>query len=339
VALAVPAALAAAPEADSGMLQRLRDTASTRGWAWRGASSGDRAEFHGVVSYDAAGGGAGSMMYPVPAGAAGPVGLLVGILTHAAINSGARSAEAKRIEEEADKVLLPLRDRLDRLLLRDIEQLALPRLESRQAWRLLAAGERADDAWIIETQPVFLLTQDRRAMVLESFVRVFDGGAKTPTIERAVRVVSAPIQGAEVDAYWRAAEVDRLAQTGAALVAEAIRTAMLDAQAGGELTQRTVRYAEGAADRFERAMVLTDQCGRTTLRTLRGGVMSVPAKARGASVSGDAAAAPQDCGAPWPDVVAPTAPTTAGDQAPVAAAGDAASTAPSSAAATPTAPQ
>ena len=34
----------------------------------------------------------------------GPAGFVVALLTHAAINSSARSAEAKRIEEEADEL-------------------------------------------------------------------------------------------------------------------------------------------------------------------------------------------------------------------------------------------
>jgi hypothetical protein len=295
-------------------LQRLRETAASRSWAWREAAADERAVFHGVVSYDAAGGGAGTMMY-----GPGPAGFLVALLTHAAINSSARSAEAKRIEEEADKVLLPLKDQLDPLRLRDFQQMALPRWEQSGELRLLPRDGSADNAWVVETQPVFLMTQDRRALVVETLVRFFDGAAaKTPAIERAVRVVSPAVKG-DVDAYWRNSARNHLAQTASALLAEALRVAVLDTQTSGELSQRTVRYVEGGADKIERAAPLGERCERIALRTLRGGVMSVPARTRpsiGADASAESAAAPA-CGAPWPDVNAPVvavAPTPAGDR-------------------------
>src|SRR6185503_1649662 len=130
-------------------------------------------------------------------------------------------------EQQADEVLLPLRDRLDLLQLRDIQQQALPRLGPGPAVRLLAPEERGGDAWVIEAQPVFLLTQDRRAVVLESLVRVFDGEAKDPLLERAVRVVSPPVQGNDVDAYWRA-DAAPMTPMSAALMAEGLRTALVD---------------------------------------------------------------------------------------------------------------
>lgn len=298
---------------EQAALQRLRETAASRAWAWREAAADERAVFHGVVSYDAAGGGAGTMMY-----GPGPAGFLVALLTHAAINSSARSAEAKRIEEEADKVLLPLKDQLDPLRLRDFQQKALPRWEQGGELRLLPRDGSADNAWVVETQPVFLMTQDRRALVVEAMVRFFDGAAvKTPAIERAVRVVSPPVKG-DVDAYWRDSAQNPLVKTGSALLAEALRVAVLDTQTSGEPSQRTVRYVEGGADKIERAAPLGERCERIALRTLRGGVMSVPARTR-PSVTTDApveSAAAPTCGAPWPDVNAPVVaatPTPAGD--------------------------
>lgn len=301
--LAVTLAAAETAPAEQAALQRLQATAATRAWAWRGAAAEEPAVFHGVVSYDTAGGGAGAMLYPAP----GPAGFLVAILTHAAINSGARSAEAKRIEEAADKVLVPLKDQVDRLRLRDLQQDALSRWETGADVKLLGRDESADNAWIVETQPVFLMTQDRRALVVEAVVRLFDGAAKTPAIERAVRVVSPPVKG-DADGYWLDTANGRLAQTSAALMAEAIRVAVLDAQTSGDASQRTIRYVEGGADKFERATLLSERCERVALRTLRGGVMSVPARPKlPPAVPVDGAAGPAACGAAWPDVNGPVA--------------------------------
>lgn len=294
------AAAGAEPAADAAATQRLRETAATRPWAWRAAAAEARPVFHGVVSYDNAGGGAGTMLYPAP----GAAGLLVAILTHAAINEGTRSAEARRIEEEADRVLAPLQGQIDRLNLRDVQQTSLPRWEIGASPRLVEPAEAPGDAWVVETQPVFLLSQDRRALIIETVVRVFDGEAKSPAMERAVRVVSPPVRGEDPESYWRQRDGAPLVQTSAALMAEAIRSAMLDVQAPAELTQRTIRYAEGSVDKFERAMVLSERCDRVAIRTLRGGVMSVPSRARRTAGEADEPAA---CGAPWPAAASPPA--------------------------------
>jgi hypothetical protein len=279
-------------QASAAAAQRLRDTLASRAWAWRAPAPDARAVFHGVVSYDAAGGGTGAMMYPAPNAA----GLLVAILTHAALNGGARSAEAKRLEEEADKVLEPFKGPIERLSPRDLQRAALERLELGATPALVEPAQEAGDAWVIETEPVFLLSQDRRALVVETVVRLYDGAAPAAALERAVRVVSPPVKAADAQAYWLQADGDRLARTSAALLAEAVRVALLDAQAPAEMAQRTVRYVEGSGDKFERAAPLAERCERVALRTLRGAVMSVPVRAKGPSAD---PASP--CGPAWPD--------------------------------------
>lgn len=287
------AATAGAQAPASEGARRLADSMPLRELVWRAGAADERPVFHGVVSYDTAGGGAGGMLYPAP----GAAGLLVAILTHAAINEGARSAEAKRIEEAADQVLTPFRPAIGRLGWHEIQLAALARLDLGVKRRLLPPGESAGDAWLVDTRPVFRMTQDRRALVMEAVVRVFDGDAAVPFAERAVRVVSPPVKAEDAESYWTAGDGARLAQTSAALAAEAVRAALLDAQATGEMQQRTVRFVEGQSDRFERASPLAERCDRVVLRTLRGGVMSVPQRAKAGA---DLAAADGGC-LPWPD--------------------------------------
>jgi hypothetical protein len=42
---------------------------------------------------------------------------------------------------------------------------------------------------------------------------------------------------------------------------------------------RTIRYLEGTAEKMERAQLINEHCGRLLIKTLRGSLMSVPAKA------------------------------------------------------------
>lgn len=288
-AWAQPAANAPGPDA----ARRIADSLASRAVAWRAAPVADRPVFRGVVSYDSAGGGTGQMLYPAP----GVAGLLVAVLTHAAINESVRSAETKRIEDAADEVLQPFTPVIEKLTWQELQQSALARLDVGAARRLVPAGESAADAWVIDAQPVFRMTQDRRALVAEAVVRVFDADAQAPVAERAVRVVSPSVTAQEAEAYWRADAGMRLHETSAALAAEAIRAALLDIQAAPDQPQRTVRFREGTVDRFERAMPVDERCGRVVLRTLRGGVMSVPSSS---STRADEGAQPVACSAAWP---------------------------------------
>lgn len=273
-------------------VDRWHDLSVPARCAWRAADPDARVAFRGVVRYDGAGSGPQGMLYPAP----NAVGLLAAILTHAAINKGVRSAEIERIEAAAQQVVLPLQPALDAVRLRAIQEAALQRLPENQDVRFDdgAGGERP---WTLEVAPVFLVSADRRALLLDAVVTVRDASTQAVVTERAVRVVSPALRGAEPVDVWLAGGPEAATSLAASLLAEALRTVLEDARIVPPPTaQRTVRYAEGTLTTAERGVVLAERCGRTVLRTLRDALMSVPV--------GAAAGTDEACQRAWPRIVA-----------------------------------
>lgn len=238
------------------------DMANLR-WA---ADMAERPEFRGVLNKDGAGMGPGNMLYP---GVGGLAGLFVGVLTHAAVNSSVQTAEMKRLQTRADAVLVPYAGALqaltsDELLLRTREEVA----------RLGGWPGGAS----LELRPVFLMTQDRRAVLMDVFARFSDGNGAPASM--GMRVVSDPRATQEVD-EWADAEGNGLRRVTVALLARAVQHLARHfngprADDAAAPVERTVRFVEGGAQRMERAAVLEQRCGRALLRTLSNTLMSVP---------------------------------------------------------------
>jgi hypothetical protein len=241
--------------------------------------------FQGAVNYDNAGTGAGMLMYPAPGGLAG---LLVAVATHAAISGGVREAEKKALRDKADLILAPHQEWLNGYTLGELFLDAHGSIASAGNVRIVEAqAPLAADEIVIDTVPLFSMTQDRRSLILENAIAIHAKGRAQP-FNIAIRIVS-PARDATVDAaYWFDASGARLKQTTAGMIARSIDVAMshMRDKAGPASPFRTVRYNEGGAERIERAEVLRVRCEDLELRTLRGNVMVVPRRASDEAAEG-----------------------------------------------------
>lgn len=230
---------------------------------------GEPVAFHGAPDLDLGSGQAGSMMYPAPHVAV----FLAAIAVHGAFaQSQQRSVDQAR-QARADQVLGPYKPALEGYRHDDLLQRALIALPG----RALQAGEGDPAAWRLRSAPVFFMTQDRQALVLRNTVVLHaPGETASPRFQGVLTVVSEP----QPEPGYGEGEAEQLKHTAAALLAESITIAMesLAAPPPGELPpERTWRYREGGRERMERAALVAERCGRRWLRTLRGGLMSVPA--------------------------------------------------------------
>jgi hypothetical protein len=232
--------------------------------------SGAKPMFRGVLNKDGAGMGAGAMLYPAP----GLAGLFAAVLTHAAVNSSVQSAEMRKLQAAADEVLKRYAPALDAMAADDL--LA----QTRAA--LAPHGLAVRPGWVnanLELTPVFLMTQDRRAVLLDVAAQFNDGTTGRPR-QLGMRVVSDPRgQQAEGQDDW-ASDESALKKVCVELLTRAVRH-MLDSvdparPAPTASAERTVRFAEGGALRMERSKVLEQRCGRALLLTLSDTLMSVP---------------------------------------------------------------
>jgi hypothetical protein len=242
-----------------------QDGAAT--WWWRQPQAPE-VVWRGMLLAEGGGVGNGPQIgpYVVP----GPLGLLAAVLTHGAIMQGVQSAQQKREQEEADKVLLPYGD-----LLKTWPASAL--------WQAAAGGN--EPIWdgslpapgaVMELVPVFTMAQDEGALLLDVAVKLV-GNVGTPPLAAVVRVVSSPLKVNDVRAHWSADDAKALKTAAAAMLAHAARLARQHASTSpDDAPARTHRYVQGSVERSERAQQVTADCGRVVLRTLRGGLLSVP---------------------------------------------------------------
>lgn len=251
-----------------------------------------RVPFRGLVRHDDAGLPMGSMLYPAP----NLIGLLAAVITHAAIVEGEKSAQKTRMQEMADKVLEPYRPTLESYLLAQLREQSAPALAAFGVDAAAAADSATATLESLESVPLFAITPDEAALVLDNTLRIAakEGGA--PGASVSVRVVSAPLPAADEAAEPRAAapgawtddEGRRLKTLCAELFAESIGLAMiaLDPPARpAPAAMRTIRYMQGRAEQIERAELIAARPGRLVLRTLRGHLLSVPERTAAPAVT------------------------------------------------------
>jgi hypothetical protein len=234
--------------------------------------------FRGVSSLDGAGGGGAQMMYPAPNAA----GLLAAVLTHAFISESTRNAEKDKIQEAADKVLAPYQDVLKDFEHRQLMQRALEKASAPREKRLIEAAETAPGETIIESLPVFSMTQDQSAIVLDNSIVIYAPPASSkPVYKNTIRVVARPKEAADLVPFWTAGQGEALKAESARLFAASLELALSDAAkelGRTDAVHKTVRYHEGGSEKMERAQILDHACDRMVIRTLRDSLMSVPLK-------------------------------------------------------------
>ncbi len=217
-------------------------------------------------------GAAGTMMYPAP----NVAGLLVGILAHGLVASSVQDTARKEREQAADKVLEPLRPGLAGFTEKELAESAL----AGSLWTPIRLAVKDDvvTGKLVEMAPVFRMTQERDALVLEHSIAVTreDGHA----YRNMILVISQARHGDDLLAYWKADDARHLKSESIALLSISLDIALEHvkalAPAAAPARYRTVRYRLGEKELYERAEVLKEHCGRALLRNLRGWFMSVP---------------------------------------------------------------
>jgi hypothetical protein len=204
----------------------------------------------------------------------------VAVITHGLLVEASKKSQKDDLQAAADRVLAPYKVVLDNFKYRDLMQLAVKKTSSGASASLIEAANDPGHEVIAESTPIFSLTQDQKAIVLDNAIVIrFPDAAERATYRNSVRVVSTTKDLVDPAAFWTADDGRKLKDESAQLVAESLDIAFHDRAStapDGE-PYRTIRYRQGIAEKIERAQVLSDQCNRLLIRTLRGTLMSVPA--------------------------------------------------------------
>ena len=261
------------------------------GWSLR-LPKDDKVAYRGALSHTAVNAGAFPGLHPAP----NIAGLFAAIATHAIMADSAQSKQRQQIQEAADRVLAPYRGVLREFHHRELMQKGLARLGTGSGAALLEPADNAPAGWLVESTPLFTMTQDQRAIIVDNAIAIYaPGGGTTAAYQNVIRVVSHAQTRDDLLAFWTADEGGALKEESAALFAYSLDIALRDVmgEAGGwNATQRTFRYDEGSTERMERAQLVSEHCSRLVIKNLRGWLMSVPAREL-ASDCADAGADPK----------------------------------------------
>jgi hypothetical protein len=218
----------------------------------------------------------------------GLAGFFIMIAAHAAIEGGVQAIKKSKAQTEADSVLMPYLTRLDKMSVSDALRPALDRTRLGGAKQLISAvDQKTLGAWLMETTPVFTMTQDERALVLDNAIIVYSPESPTAAIYKSVvRVVSHPNPTSDEQspqlALWTAGDRPLIQSTVVDLLAESIDLVINELSNGSAPTayteQKTFRFSEGGEMKAERATLIEERCDRVVIRNLRGWLMSVPFK-------------------------------------------------------------
>jgi hypothetical protein len=244
-------------------------------WSLHVPSDG-RVIYRGVASLDGAGSPQAGILYPAP----NLGGFVAALITHGLINESIKQNQKDKLQSDADKVLTHYSKVIDSFSLEDLMRRALSFMTSELDVSLLLGNPKEGEKTGIESYPVFSLTQDQTAIILDNTIVIHaQGDVQENTYKNTVRIISRPNNRVDSSEYWTASDGENLKTESARLVAESFDIAFRDLSAtlesGGE-TFRTIRYREGGTEKFERAKVVVNRCDRLVIRSLRGTLMSVP---------------------------------------------------------------
>lgn len=270
----ISASLVNAAEEKKVDANALRVAAKSATWSLR-LPKEDKVIYRGLVNYDNAGTNSAQMMYPAP----NVAGFLAAIFTHGALVESQKNAEKERLQKVADKAVTPYQDVLSDYTYKNLMQRALEKTSMGTGKKIIDASEKSESDWVIESTPVFFLTQDQSAIVLDNLVTIYAPNApSTPIYQNVIRVISKPREETNIEEFWKAGNGTALKNESVSLVVQSLTLVYgeLTIEPNIEAPQKTFRYPLGNTEKMERGQLISEQCDRLVIRTLRGSLMSIP---------------------------------------------------------------
>jgi len=232
--------------------------------------------YRGMVNHDAAGLNGGQILYP----GFGLAGFLVAIAAHGVIVESAKNSEKTKLQEAADKVLAPYSAALGEFSNKELLQRAMAKLSVGGSKKIVEAAGTPESGWVVESMPVFTLTQDQGALVLENAVAVYAADAPSTILyQNIVKVVSDARAEPQPETFWGAEQSKKLKEESVDLFAHSLDVVLREIakEAGGDAEiHKTFRYPEGKTQKMERGQLLGERCNRAIIKNLRGWLMSIP---------------------------------------------------------------
>ena len=239
-------------------------------------SNDEKARFFGYVNFDGLGNGQGNMGYP----GLGPGVFLASILTHAAISESSKNSEKNKRQNQANTVLVPYRTLISDVDIQSLMNNVIHDLSKGSAHKIYKyETEEGMGRWILTSMPVFYMTQDESHIILRNVVALYNEDDPDSVVyQNMVEVISQPVKE-NPRGFWIGNNGVEFNKATNELLLTSFKLVNKDFR--GVLTKienkdRTFKYLLSGKKIFERGSLLTTDCRRVTIRTLRGWLKSVP---------------------------------------------------------------
>lgn len=217
--------------------------------------------------------GQGGIMYSADAGAAG---MLAQVLVHAAASTNAQKKKLADQQNRANKVLEPLQD-----LISPMNSQLLIHSDPGYSF---ATTQPAAPGKVLHSKPIFFVSQDLSTFSVKHMVEIYEhaapktkGKKKTQQPQRAVysnivEVIATPVAKDKALEIYRGNDGAQLKVILSDIYRQSLAMALADMRgtypAAG--SQQSYKFAQGDLQRFERGTLLKAECKQTTIRNLRG---------------------------------------------------------------------
>lgn len=224
-------------------------------------------DYAGQLPINGDSGNAGGMAYPSPTAAA----MVAAVLTHAAIGSSMRSSQKSKAQKKADEVLQGYHDVFQSITLAELNRLALEHPDVKTYIRQGSDEQKTDaGVWRLHVSPLFLLAQDKQAIILRNTLALID-----PENSGAVIYSNTVTSLFNVSSIGEESSPQELAKLSRDAYVESIKVFLKELwlPSRSERKAKTFRYQQGSVQRYERGTLAYKTSGRTVIKTLRGELM------------------------------------------------------------------
>ncbi len=236
-------------------------------------SESPEVRYRGDVDYNGTGIGSMNMLYP----AGSPEVFIGAVLAHFFTAESIKNSQKQSLQDEADKVLNPYNEDIENFSNTALLETSLSKVKVRN----LVHIDGTTTEWIMESTPVFFMSQDESTLRLNNFLKVYSESTKDePIYTNLIEIVSLPFDRDSRD-YWNQ-EVGgelKLFSVSSDLFADSIDIAIFDLEnvmVNDDSQEQTIKYYLAGSEQYERGTLISESCQRLTIRTLRGWIKSVP---------------------------------------------------------------
>ena len=248
----------------------------------------DDVKFQGQYSYDDVELEGNNMAYPADSGAA----FLTAILVHAVAADSTKNNALSQAQKNANYVLKPYEKYLQEFENDELVSSVIAKVNDNFPFQVVKydRSKLQPSGLVLKSDPVFYMSQDQRELILKHAIYVHRNNEPDKILyKNAVEISSNRIEQKDIFAFW--VNDNNLPKLSAELYGMSIDLLINDMLTGADNAhgskQRTFRYMQGGKKRFERGVLVKEECNRSTIRTLRGWLKSFPNDTKIVTSNGD----------------------------------------------------